>query len=108
MSNVGLIMPARLQQPRLSLVQRQPDAKGGSLPDMALEFYQAPVLAHDALNDHQTQPRPLLFGGEKRFENAVQLVRRYAAAGIANADPDTLRARASLHRPHAAFARRLP
>src|SRR5437773_11181413 len=93
-----------LQEPGLALVQREPNAKAGAAPHLALQVNAATVGADDALDDHQTQAGAFLLGGKKRVEDAVELFLGDAAASVGHADPDAINALAGLEGERATFA----
>ena len=75
---------------RARLARGQPDLEGGPLPHRAADADAASVLADDAFHDHQSETGAFFLGGVERLENVVQLLLRNAAAGVGDADPDSV------------------
>src|SRR5581483_2517650 len=85
------------------LSERQPDPEGGAAADMAFEFDAAVMGADDPLDDHQAEARAFFLGGEEGFENAIDIVLRDTTAGLGDADPNAVSARAGSEGEHAAL-----
>src|ERR1039457_6953808 len=83
-------------------MEGEPDAEGGAAANLAFEFDAASVGPDDPLHDHQPQAGAFLLGGVEGLEDAVDLLLRYAAAGIGHAEPDAVGAFAGLQREGAA------
>src|SRR5262245_38478450 len=71
-------------------MQGQPNTKGGSLTDAALEIDPAAMGSNNPLNNHQPQAGTLFLGGVKRLEDPINLSFRNSAPRVSNADPDSV------------------
>ena len=78
---------------RLVALPRQVDAERGAAPELAVHRDAAAEVGDDAV--HQRQPEPGadadLLGREERIEDALEHLRRDAAAGIADREADVAR-----------------
>ena len=55
---------------------REPNPEARPLTGATSHFDRAVVIAHDAIGDHQAEPRPLIriFGGEEGIENSFEIL----------------------------------
>src|SRR5688572_17967013 len=88
-------------------MERQPQAEGGALVEAAFQFDPPAMIAYDALHDHQTETAAPFLGGEKRFENAVDLILGNAAASVFDKHPNTLGGLAGFEGKDATLGHRL-
>ena len=81
------------------MLHRQRDAEGGAGAGFAPHVNPATVLPDYAVGKRQAEPGALAngFGGEEGLEDALQVLRRDAAAGVGDLDPDAVVRRACEH-----------
>src|SRR5688572_3165990 len=96
MSRVGFILRAGFEHTRSVLMQGNPKSKGGALADMTGDFNAASMCANNSLNDHQTEAGAFFLGGEKRFEDSIDLILGNAATRVRYRHPDPFKTFASL------------